>query len=157
MRLFALLVLVVACGGSPKQTTPPLAPDPIPKTAGPDCAVVADKLSIVVHADKPDEQAMAKGNLKARCMDDKWSDEARSCFATVESEAEIEGCRSHLDDKQKAGLAKHVPVAEGAAAAPATAAAPEAAKPAPPPKAKAKHSTRGATPKDSSDPQEGGE
>jgi hypothetical protein len=157
MRLFALLALTVACGGSPKPATPPPAPDPIPKTAGPDCAIVADKLAIVVHADKPDEQAMAKGNLKARCTDDKWSDEARSCFATVETEAEIEGCRSHLSDAQKAALSKHVPASEaaGAPAATAAAAAPEEAKPAPKPKAK--RSTRGATPKDSSDPQEGGE
>jgi len=158
MRLLGLLVLTVACGGSPKPKTPPPAPDPIPKTAGPDCAVVADKLAIVVHADKPDAQAMAKGNFKARCTDDKWSDEARSCFATVESEAEIDGCRQHLTDPQKAAFAKHAPPAESPAAPAATAAAAPAEEAKPAPKPKAKRSTRGAQPKgDSSDPQEGGE
>ena len=159
MRPLALLVLIVGCGGSPKPKTPPPAPDPIPKTAGPDCGTVADKLAIVVHADKPDAQAMAKGNIKSRCTDDKWSDEARSCFATVETEAEIDGCRAHLTDAQKAALAKHVPSSEPAAPAAQAAAAPAAeAAPAPPkPTAKAKRSTRGATPKDSADPQEGGE
>ncbi|HEY5924996.1 MAG TPA: hypothetical protein VIV11_25115 [Kofleriaceae bacterium] len=153
MRLLALLLLVVGCGGSAKPaSTPPPAPDPIPKTAGPACDVVADKLAIVVHADKPDAQGMAKGNLKARCTDDKWSDEARSCFATVETEAEIDGCRQHLDDPQKAGLGKHVPAAAPTAAA---APGPTVEKATPP---KAKRSTRGAQPKgDSSDPQEGGE
>jgi hypothetical protein len=157
MRLLALLVsllFVAACGGSPKPAAaPPPAPDPIPKTAGPDCGVVADKLAIVVHADKPDAQPMAKGNLKSRCTDDQWSDEARSCFATVESEAEIDGCRQHLTDAQKTAIAKHVPAGElEAAPTPAAAAAPVEQ-----PKQKTKRSTRGAKPKDSSDPQEGGE
>jgi len=152
MRLLAVVLLCVACGGSPKPAAaPPPAPDPIPKTAGPDCATVADKLAIVVHADKPDAQGMAKGNFKARCTDDKWSDDARSCFATVDSEAEIDGCRQHLDEAQKSALAKHLP-ASATAAAPAAPASTEAPKP------KSKRSTRGAVPKgDSADPQEGGE
>lgn len=161
MRLLATFVLIVAAcgGGSPKPATPPPAPDPIPKTAGPSCDVVADKLAIVIHADKPDAQATAKASLRSRCTDDKWSDEARSCFATVESDAEMDGCRQHLDDNQKSGLAKVAPgsAAAGGAPAPAAAAAP-AAESAPAPKPKAKRSTRGAQPKgDSSDPQEGGE
>jgi len=157
MRLLALLLLTVACGGSSKPASPP-APDPIPKTAGPDCAVVADKLAIVVHADKPDAQGMAKGNFKARCTDDKWSDEARSCFATVETEAEIDGCRQHLDAAQKAAFAKHAPPSATASAPKAEAAASMPAEAKPAEKPKAKRSTRGAQPKgDSSDPQEGGE
>jgi hypothetical protein len=161
MRLLAIVVLLpltVACGGSSKPAAAPPAPDPIPKTAGPDCAVVADKLAIVVHADKPDAQGMAKGNFKARCTDDKWSDEARSCFATVDTEAEIDGCRQHLDEAQKAAFAKHAPPSATASApkAEAAAAMPADAKPAEKPKAK--RSTRGAQPKgDSSDPQEGGQ
>jgi len=161
MRLLALFVLTIAasCGGSPKPAPEPPTPDPIPKTAGPSCDVVADKLAIVIHADQPDAQAEAKTQLRARCTGDTWSDEARSCFATVESDAELDGCRQHLDDTQKSGLAR---VASGSAAAggaaapaPAAAAAPAAE---PPPKPKAKRSTRGAQPKgDSSDPQEGGE
>lgn len=162
MRLLALLVLTVAvaCGGSskkPEATTPPPTPDPIPKTAGPACDVVADKLAIVIHADKPDAQASAKAQLRARCTDDKWNDEARSCFATVETDAELDGCKQHLDGKQQEGLAKVAPRPDAwggaAGSAPAAAAAPSEA-----PKPKAKPRTRGAQPKgDSSDPQEGGE
>lgn len=162
MRLLASLVLTVAaCGGSAKPaTTPAPAPDPIPKTAGPSCDVVADKLAIVIHADTPDAQAGAKAQLRARCSQDKWSDEARSCFATVESDAELDGCRQHLDDTQKSGLAKVAPGSAAAGGAPPAPAAAAAAAPAaePAPKPKAKRSTRGAQPKgDSSDPQEGGE
>jgi hypothetical protein len=158
MRLLALLVFTVACGGGakPVATAPPPAPDPIPKTAGPACEVVADKLAIVVHADKPDAQAGAKAELRARCSDDKWSDEARSCFATVETDAELDGCRQHLDDAQKSALAKVTgDAAAPTAPAPAAAAAPADTAPAKPSK---KRTTRGAQPKsDSSDPQEGGE
>jgi hypothetical protein len=159
MRLLALLAVTVAigCGGSPKPAASPgAAPDPIPKTAAPACDVVANKLATVVRADQPDAQLQAEGNLKAGCTDDKWSDEARSCFATAATEAEVDGCRQHLDAQQQASFANYVssspaPVAPAAAAAPA----PEAEKPAP---KKAKRSTRGAQPKgDSSDPQEGGE
>lgn len=159
MRLLALLVFTVACGGGAKQVAapPPPAPDPIPKTAGPACDVVADKLAIVVHADKPDAQASAKAELRARCSGDKWSDEARSCFATVETDAELDGCRQHLDDAQKTGFAKVA--GDGAATImPAPAAASPPAEAAPAKKPAAKRATRGAQPKgDSSDPQEGGE
>jgi hypothetical protein len=106
-RLFTTLVLAVACGGGkPKATSTESAPapDPIPKTAGPACAVVADKLAIVLHADAPDAQAGAKAELTARCGNDKWSDEARSCFATVQTDDEIDGCKQHLTDAQRARL-----------------------------------------------------
>jgi hypothetical protein len=148
MRVAALIVLTVAaCGGSKPPPPPPPAPDPIPTTAAPDCNAVADKLAIVLHADAPDAQAAAKSELRTRCRDDKWSDAARSCFGTVESDAELDGCRQHLDDAQKSQLAKLAP---GGEATPAAAPAPA------PPKSKAH--TRGAQQKgDSSDPQEGGE
>ena len=161
MRIFALLVFAVACGGASSKpaTAPPPAPDPIPKTAAPKCEVVADKLAIVIHADKPDAQTAAKAQLRARCSQDNWSEEARSCFGTVESDAELDGCKQHLDEAQKAAFAKLAPTPdawEGAAGgAPAPAAAAPAAEA---PKPKAKPRTRGAQPKgDSSDPQEGGE
>jgi hypothetical protein len=163
MRLVALLVPIiaisVACGGSPKPAAaPPPAPDPIPKTAAPKCDVVADKLAIVIHADKPDSQAAAKAQLRARCSQDNWSEEARSCFGTVESDAELDGCKQHLDTTQKAGFAKVAPDHDAWEGAAGGAPAPAAAAPAEAPKPKAKPRTRGAQPKgDSSDPQEGGE
>jgi hypothetical protein len=161
MRLLALLVLAAACGGRPKHTpAPPPAPDPIPRTAGPDCSVVADKLAIVIHADAPDAQDRAKAELGRRCVDDRWSDDARSCFATADTDAELDGCRQHLDDAQQQALANLAPPHDawgGSAPAAAPAAAPvDTMAPAKP--AQKKRSTRGAQPKgDSSDPQEGGE
>ena len=158
MRVLALLVLTVAmaCGGSskPAPATPPPAPDPIPTTTGPACDVVADKLAIVIHADKPDAQASARDGLRRACTDDAWADDARSCFATVETDDELDGCRKHLSDAQKPAFEKLAPPRDSWTGAPvesapaAAAAPPPAAAPAP-----KKRSTRGASPKgDSADP-----
>lgn len=163
MRLLALLVLTVGCGGSKPAPAPPPAPDPIPETAGPDCGIVADKLAIVVHADAPDAQAGAKAQLTARCTQDHWSDEARSCFATAESDAELDGCRQHLDEAQNAALDKVAPPHDAWGSPPGAPPAPDVPETtsAPvdrmaPPK---KRTTRGAQMGGdaTSDPQEGGE
>jgi hypothetical protein len=149
-RFLAVLLFAAACGGSSSKTsstTPHETPiaDPIPTSAGPECSVVAEKLAIVVEAEKPDAQAGARELINARCTQDKWSDEARSCFATVENDAEVDGCKKKLTDAQRAKMGD----------APATADAPKAgATPAPTPavgSTKKKGSTR------SADPEEGGE
>jgi hypothetical protein len=163
MRLVASVVLstLVACGGSgkPASQTPPPAPDPIPTTTGPACDVVADKLAIVIHAAKPDAQGAARSDLGRACSDDKWSDNARSCFATVETDDELDGCRQHLTAAQAPAFEKLAPKRDAwTGEPPSAAAAPAAAAPPPPAPAPKKRSTRGATPKgDSADPQEGGE
>lgn len=162
MRLLASLVLTVAavaCGGSSKPAQPAApvpAPDPIPATAGPDCKVVADRLAIVANADKPDAQAGARAALRSRCANGGWSDEARNCFATVETDAELDGCTQHLSDAQKAAFHEVVPPRDAWTGEPIEPAAAGAAPPpAPAPK---KRSTRGASPaSESADPQEGGE
>src|SRR5690242_17626951 len=100
-----ILVLAAACGGGKSSATTTPAPkevaDPIPKTAGPACDVVADKLSIVVEAENPDNQPAAKASIDEHCKKDKWSDEARSCFATVENDDEVGGCKKMLTDDQR--------------------------------------------------------
>lgn len=163
MRLLALLVLTAGCGGAKPAPAPPPAPDPIPETAGPDCGIVADKLAIVVHADAPDAQAGAKAQLTARCTQDHWSDEARSCFATAESDAELDGCRQHLDEAQNAALDKVAPPHDAWGSPPGAPPGPDVPETtsAPvdrmaPPK---KRTTRGAQMGGdaTSDPQEGGE
>lgn len=151
--LVAVLLLATACGGSsPKSTTtpPPLPPaaDPIPTSAGPECSVVADKLAIVVEAEKPDAQAGARELIRARCTEDKWSDEARSCFATVENDAEVDGCKLKLTDAQRTKMGDDAPAA--ADAVPTSPAGGAQATPMPA-TAKKKGSTR------SADPEEGGE
>jgi hypothetical protein len=149
-RFLAVLLLAAACGGSsPKSstTTPvekPIA-DPIPTSAGPECGVVAEKLSIVVEAEKPDAQAGARELILARCTQDKWSDEARSCFATVENDAEVDGCKAKLTDAQRTKMGDEPPAA---AETPALGAKPS---PTPAVSTKPKGSTR------SADPEEGGE
>jgi len=153
-RLIAVLVFAAACGGStPKssETTPVEGPvaDPIPTSAGPECSVVAEKLAIVVEAEKPDAQAGARELILARCSEDKWSDEARSCFATVENDAEVEGCKKKLTDTQRTKMGGDAPATAGAPAPGAS----STATPTPTPASakKKKGSTR------SADPEEGGE
>ncbi len=166
MRLLASLVLCItaACGGSSKPAAPaePVpAPDPIPATAGPDCKVVAERVAIVAHADKPDAQAGARAAVRSRCANGGWSDEARNCFATIETDAELDGCKAHLSDAQKAAFHEVVPPRDawsGEPIQPAPAGAAPAGATAAPPPAPKKRSTRGASPaRDSADPQEGGE
>jgi hypothetical protein len=152
-RILFVLLVAAACGGSsPKSsnTTPiekPVA-DPIPTSAGPECSIVAEKLAIVVEAEKPDAQAGARELIQARCTQDKWSDEARSCFATVENDDEVEGCKAKLTDAQRTKMGGDAPAAADAAPG-STAGAPKATPM--PATAKKKGSTR------SADPEEGGE
>ena len=154
MRLLAVLILAAACGGGGKPATTPVAaappPDPIPATAGPGCDVVADRVATVRHAETPDAQTGARADIAARCTKDAWSDEARSCFATVENDDELDGCRNLLTAAQRDAFGGWG-AAGGGAPAPAAAPAPA------PPKAKAKRSTRGPVSRESADPEEGGE
>lgn len=159
MTRFAVLLLVVAAcgGGTPKSSSGPATvgngevADPIPMTKGPDCSIVADRLATVAHADTPDRQAEARDMLRTRCAEDKWSDAARNCFSTVETDDEIDGCHKLLTDAQRAKL--HLPsdTSKGnAAGAPAGAAAADGP-------VRTRDGTRGAGHRSSSDPCEGGE
>jgi hypothetical protein len=165
MRLAPLIFSVlVACGGghkSPTTTLPPPTPDPIPKTAGPACAAVADQLAIVLHADQTPDQAVTAKTTEAartRCETDKWSDEARNCLGSVQSESELDGCTKLLTDAQRTSFAALSGEPKPAAAA--ALAAPPAADGAAPKKPRSH--TRGPVKKDKtksgdSDPDEGGE
>lgn len=158
-RFAVVLLLVAGCGGgggAPKRSTGPgvgagETADPIPKTKGPDCAIVADRLATVAHADTPERQAEARDKLRTRCADDKWTDEARSCFATVETDDEIEGCGKLLTDAQRAQL--DLPAAMNPKGNAASSPAPGGDSG----KSKTRGGTRGAGQKSSSDPCEGGE
>ncbi len=99
--------------------------------------------------------------LRTRCADDKWSDEARNCFGSVETDAEVEGCAKHLTDAQRGHLhrgspetAPKDPWSGGGAPAGKSAGNPATA-PAPAPAPKS--GTRAPRPRNSSDPCEGGE
>ncbi|MGE5186321.1 MAG: hypothetical protein ACM31C_29905 [Acidobacteriota bacterium] len=140
---------VVGCGSSPKHAAAPgssdPSADPIPKTAGPSCKAVVEHLATLADRD-PTKPAKGDATLRGRCESDAWSDDARNCFATAQSDGELDGCKSMLTPGQR----------EAFAVSPAT----PASAPAPAPAAEAapKHGTRGPVPKGKTgDPDEGGE
>jgi hypothetical protein len=146
MRLLAfVLASVVACGGNRAKPVEKLAPDPIPKTAGPSCKEVTAHLATLADRD-PAEDAKANESLRARCNSDGWSDEARSCFATATSDEEVDGCKTKLTTQQLTAF----PTQEKPAAADSWSAPNEGSK-----------TTRGPVPKTKtkkdSDPCEGGQ
>lgn len=156
------VLAIAACGGSPKPAAPkapePVA-DPIPRTAGPECKLVAEHIMQVVPAEDPETRVKFGEVARTHCETDKWSDEARSCLNTIESEPEAEGCLKLLSDQQrKAFMADASKLDPGSKGDAETA----GAAPPPPPPAKAR-TTRGATKKESSppakssDPCQGGE
>lgn len=95
---FAVGCLVMACGGSPKtvNSPPPPKSDPIPKTAGASCKAVGE--AVANHENVPPDMADMRPKIaslvETKCSEDKWSDEARSCFASAQSDAEFEACAS---------------------------------------------------------------
>lgn len=156
MRLHALVLsLLVACGGAAPKQEAKTTPDPIPKTAGPGCKDVTAHLATLADRD-PAQDAKADGGLRGHCESDRWSDEARSCFATASSDDEVDGCKTKLTAQQQAAFPK--------TEKPEAAAAGGGGKdPWATPKDGGKHKTRGYVPKDKdkktkdSDPCEGGE
>ena len=161
MRLTVLLgFLLVACGGSPKHAAPPPTPDPIPQAAGASCKEVAAHLATLADRD-PTEDAGKGAPIEQRCESDRWSDDARSCFATAQSQPELAGCETKLTDAQRQAFVKVAPQA----AKPADAwggqgsGKPDDASPPDDDKEKAAHHTRGPVQKGdhTSDPCEGGE
>lgn len=106
-RALLLSLFVFACGGSSKPTAKPgpPPPDPIPVTAGPTCKAVAEHVVTMAPAADGDLKAKFATMLETRCKDDKWSDEARSCFSTATSDEESEGCaEKKLTAEQRASV-----------------------------------------------------
>lgn len=103
--------LLLACGASPPPSEPAApAPrrDPIPRTRGPSCRAVADRMAVVIGEHAPSQ---TEGDIHAhalyelRCDTDDWSDQARSCLATISSDDEADGCLRLLDRDQQHLLA----------------------------------------------------
>ena len=156
-----IFVVVAACGGSkPAARAPEPKPDPIPHTAGPTCKVVGDHMVTLAERDvaHPEADTTLAQTIANRCQTDHWTDDVRSCFATINTDAEGDGCTNMLPKEQRQALADDR-AKLGAKPAAAADAAPEE-KPA--------RATRGAVKKDApkpkpkskskaSDPCEGGE
>ena len=104
--------LLIACGGPPAPSEPLAAPsprrDPIPRTRGPSCKAVADRMAVVIGEHAPSQtegDVHAHGMYELRCDTDQWSDEARSCLATISSDDEADSCLHLLDRDQQRRLA----------------------------------------------------
>jgi hypothetical protein len=54
--------------------------------------------------DQPDGEVDAREAFEKRCEADAWTDEARSCLATMESEPEVDGCMNMLTKPQQRAL-----------------------------------------------------
>src|ERR1041384_7528223 len=106
-------LLAIGCGGNPRQSelttpAPPARRDPIPRTSGASCKAAADRMAVVigVHApDQPDGDVHERAMFELRCETDQWSDEARSCLATITTDAEADGCLQTLGRGQQRALA----------------------------------------------------
>ena len=105
--------LLLACGGSPppseRAAVPPPVPraGPIPRTRGPSCRAVADRMAVVIGEHAPSQtegDVHAHGLYELRCDADGWSDDARSCLATISSDAEADGCYQLLGRDQQRAL-----------------------------------------------------
>lgn len=150
-----LLSLLVACGSSapkPAATSSETA-DPIRKTGAPSCQAVVEHLATLGDRD-PTQGAKPDPALRAHCETDAWTEDQRSCLATAQSDAEVDGCKGTMSAAQKSAFAAP-PVAPAAAAAP-----PPAGGGATESMSTKSHSTRAPVKKGSSktsDPDEGGQ
>lgn len=99
-----IFVVVAACGGSkPAARAPEPKPDPIPHTAGPACKAVADHMVTLAERDvaHPEADTALAKTIQDRCQSDKWPDDVRSCFATINTEPESDGCMNMLPKEQR--------------------------------------------------------
>ena len=149
--------LAAACGGSkPAAKAPEPKPDPIPHTAGPACKAVADHMVALAEHDvaHPEADTAFAKSVEDRCQKDKWPDDVRTCFGTINTQPETDGCMDMLPKDQRWALDAKKAEPEADTSAMKAQEAP-------------KRSTRGAVKKDApkgakpksktSDPCEGGE
>lgn len=109
MKTLALALVLAACGGGTKPE--PKKPEPAPvagikKMPTPTCAATSDTMTVVILASNEampsdTEVKEIKAILKTRCEADGWSDRAKECLATMESEADADGCASMLTAEQR--------------------------------------------------------
>ena len=72
----------------------------------------------------PTKEAAPDVAMRNRCETDAWGDDARSCFATAQSEPEVDGCKSMLTDLQRKSFGTDAKLEQGAVPAAAAAPAP---------------------------------
>jgi hypothetical protein len=101
------VAMLLGCGRLP-PAEPAARRDPIPRTGGPGCKAAAGRMAVVIgeHApDQADGDVHERALFELRCEIDHWSDEARSCLATITADAEADGCLQMLSRTQQQALA----------------------------------------------------
>ena len=102
---WSLVVLVIACGGSPKPAEPPAAP-PAPtcdRTAG----HMVDLLAEGKDPRPPDEVINGLiARIRTRCEEDGWTAEARHCLAKMQTAQDADDCGTLLTAAQQEALVK---------------------------------------------------
>lgn len=122
MRLFILLGLLVACGGSNK----PPAEDPAPPATASllDCAKVADHVGKTVAAQPVRSGVTAvavKDMVLTRCKTDAWSDETKRCIYAIKLISEGRACATGMTDVQRDAIKAHARQLRADATAPSDA------------------------------------
>lgn len=159
MRPVALaFAFCMACGGGNKRAATAPTPDPIPKTAGPDCSAVSEHLLTLLEKDSAGNADKGAGaQIKEHCTADAWGDDARSCFATAQSDDEAEGCLKLLTDSQNQAFTAMAKKSEPPAAMSETTSVPPASADKPKPKPTTRGAVKKDKPKRDGDPCQGGE
>lgn len=100
-----VIVLLVACGGSPKSP-----PKPVEKPA-PACTAVADHMLVLIEP-KDAHARKIRETFALHCEQDKWSAEARTCVVETTSLDEPRGCKQKLAPPQREALERDLAALE---------------------------------------------
>jgi hypothetical protein len=107
-RLVLLSLFAAACGGS----KPPASPQPPPPSSQAACAATAKQLIANVTADGKDRDAVkAEGAIAARCDEDHWTAESRSCMSAARTGEALDRCMATLTPEQRSKLTRAVDAA----------------------------------------------
>ena len=100
-----LLVLVVACGGSPKSSAKAV------EKPAPACTAVGDHMLVLIEP-KDDHARKIRDAFALRCEQDKWSPASRTCVVETKSLDEPRGCKQQLAAPQREALERDLAALE---------------------------------------------
>jgi hypothetical protein len=102
MQRSIVLVLLVACGGgTPKEPT--ITTEQQTTLCRPSVEKLVDLIARGDTGGVP-LAARIRTNLLARCIDDKWGQDALDCFRRLETIEQAEGCAKYLTIPQRDGF-----------------------------------------------------
>jgi hypothetical protein len=91
----ATLLLVAACGGSPKSAAPTM-----PQASGATCDQMGAHLAQIIPASETEKGKKVTTVLQERCTVDAWSAQARQCLFDVKDIKEADACKQYLSGAQ---------------------------------------------------------